>query len=65
MESSLTYQFLKPDVALSHLVESIGMFHNQADLPKEVVIIPDGRIDLFFSKSKETPFRIFLMGLET
>jgi AraC-like DNA-binding protein len=65
MESSLTYQFLKPDVALSHFVESIGMFHNQADLPKEVVIIPDGRIDLFFSQSEETPFCIFLMGLET
>ncbi|HKG05597.1 MAG TPA: DUF6597 domain-containing transcriptional factor, partial [Pedobacter sp.] len=65
MDSDFNYQFLKPDAALYHYVESIGMFHNGSDHPKEVVIIPDGRIDLFFTRSLTSPFQIWLMGLET
>jgi len=65
MNSDFTYQFLKPDAALSGFVENIGMFHNSSDRPKEVAIIPDGRIDLFFTRSLTSPFQIWLMGLET
>lgn len=65
MQSDFDYLFLSPDARLAHLVESIGMFHNPSDQPKEVAIIPDGRIDLFFHQSPESGFQIWLMGLET
>lgn len=65
MNSDFTYQFLRPDAMLSSFVENIGMFHNASDHPKEVAIIPDGRIDLFFTRSVSSPFQIWLMGLET
>lgn len=65
MDSSFNYKFLKPDKSISDFVESIGMFHNQSDEPKEVVIMPDGRIDLFFTQSAPEPFQIILIGLET
>lgn len=58
-------KFLSPDPSLDVFVESIGMFHNPSDQPKEVVIIPDGRIDLFFLQSGPESFHIILVGLET
>lgn len=58
-------KFLSPDPSLDVFVESIGMFHNPSDQPKEVVIIPDGRIDLFFLQSGPESFHIMLIGLET
>lgn len=65
MDNSFKYQFLKPDESITDFVESIGMFHNQSDEAKEVVVLPDGRIDLFFSLSKSEAFHITLVGLET
>lgn len=65
MSSTFNYQFLKPDPSIADFVESIGMFHNPSDKPKEVVVLPDGRIDLFFSQSASEPFQVLLMGLET
>lgn len=60
MNAHLQYKFLEPDKSLADFVESISMFHNPSDEPKEVVVIPDGRIDLFFM-----PSQVLLMGLET
>ncbi|MFN1218797.1 helix-turn-helix domain-containing protein [Chryseobacterium kwangjuense] len=58
--------FIKPDPLLDSFVENIGMFHNPTDKPKEVVIMPDGRVDLFFMRSgSEDSFSVFLIGLET
>ncbi|MBS1636880.1 MAG: helix-turn-helix transcriptional regulator [Bacteroidetes bacterium] len=65
MENDFYYKFVKPDKLLNDFVENIGMFHNKSDTAKEVVIMPDGRVDLFFSKSASEPFHITLMGLET
>ncbi|KPE49200.1 helix-turn-helix domain-containing protein [Chryseobacterium indologenes] len=58
-------RFLSPDPSLDIFVESIGMFHNPSDKPKEVVVIPDGRVDLFFLQSGPESFHILLIGLET
>lgn len=65
MGNDFYYKFIKPDKLLSDFVENIGMFHNQSDTAKEVVIMPDGRIDLFFSQSASEPFHVTLIGLET
>ena len=59
------YKFIKPDESLTDFVESLGTFHNQSDEAKEVVVLPDGRIDLFFLQSGAVPFEVTLIGLET
>lgn len=59
------YKFIKPAESLTNFVESIGMFQNSSDQSKEVVILPDGRIDLFFWQTATQPFQIILIGLET
>lgn len=65
MRNNFHYKFIDPEKPLADFVESIGMFHNRSDEAKEVVVLPDGRIDLFFSKSASEPFHVTLIGLET
>lgn len=65
MYHNLHYQFIKPEKTLTDFAESFWLLRNQSDKDKEVVILPDGRIDLFFSKSHAEPFHITLMGLGT
>jgi len=65
MNTNFYLKFIKPDKSLAEFVENIGMFHNQSDTAKEVVIMPDGRIDLFFMQSPSEPFHVTLVGLET
>lgn len=65
MDNHFQYNFIEPNQAISDFVENLGTFHNPSDEPKEVVIIPDGRIDLFFMQSSIEPFHVSLIGLET
>ncbi|MBB6369638.1 helix-turn-helix domain-containing protein [Chryseobacterium shigense] len=65
MNSKFYCQFIKPEKSLDTFVENIGMFHNPAKEAKEVVVLPDGRVDLFFMKSGSGSFSVFLIGLET
>jgi AraC-like DNA-binding protein len=65
MNNDFYYKFIKPDKSLADFIENLGMFHNQSDKAKEVVVMPDGRIDLFFSQSASKPFVVTLIGLET
>jgi len=65
MEHTFDIKFIDPEPALATFVESIGMFCNRSDTPKEVTILPDGRIDLFFWKAENQPFQVVLNGLET
>lgn len=65
MSTDLQYKFVKPDKSLNDFVDGIWMLHNLSDHPKEIVVVPDGRIDLFLSSSDDFPFRIMLVGLET
>lgn len=62
---SLLTKYIKPDSTIADFVESFWLLHNQSEEEKEVVIVPDGRIDLFLSKSANEPFHITLLGLET
>jgi AraC-like DNA-binding protein len=59
------FHFIEPDESISDFVENLGTFYNQSQEAKEVVIIPDGRIDLFFMQSSTHSFQVALIGLET
>ncbi len=65
MDNNFYYKFIKPDKLLADFVESIGMFYYSSNEAKEVVIIPDGKIDLFFLQSESGSFQVTLTGLET
>ncbi|PKF73670.1 helix-turn-helix domain-containing protein [Chryseobacterium sp. PMSZPI] len=64
MDKDFHYNFIEPDKTIADFVENLGTFYNSSDEPKEVVIIPDGRIDLFFSQSSIEAFHVTLIGLE-
>lgn len=59
------FHFIEPDESISDFVENLGTFYNESQEVKEVVIIPDGRIDLFFMQSSTHSFQVALIGLET
>lgn len=62
--SSLIYQSSQPNSALQDFVESFWMLDNPSE-NKEVILLPDGRIDLIFSQSLQEPFHIVLLGICT
>lgn len=65
MDNNLHYEILKPPPFLDDFVESFWYLQNQSDEEKEVVVLPDGRIDLFFSQSATLAFHVTLLGIET
>lgn len=65
MNNDLHYKFIKPDKSLADFVESFWFLKHQSDDNTEKIVVPDGKIDLFFSKSETEPFHITLIGLET
>jgi AraC-like DNA-binding protein len=65
MDKDFDFKIIKPDKSLADFVESFWMLQNHSDSGKEIVVLPDGRIDLFFSQSPTEPFHIILSGLET
>lgn len=65
MDHALHYQTVKPPEALSAFVDGFWLLQNHSDSDKEVVILPDGRIDLFFSQSATEPFHVTLLGIGT
>lgn len=65
MDHDFQFHFIEPDQSIADYVENLGTFHNRSDEVKEVVIIPDGRVDLFFMQSSSVPFQVILVGLET
>lgn len=65
MNDDLTFKSVKPDQKLSDFVESFWMLENQLDTKREIIVLPDGRIDLFFSQSSTEPFHVTLSGIET
>ncbi len=59
--TGIDYQEIKPDAPLSDFVDSFWMLSNHSDQEKPVIIVPDGRIDLFFSFQE--PYELTLLGL--
>jgi len=62
---TIEYITQAPHPSLAAFVESYWMLHNHATASREVVLLPDGRIDLILSQSPAEPFEIRLMGLGT
>jgi AraC-like DNA-binding protein len=64
MIEDLEYNTRKPGPALFHFVESFWMLANHSETQKDIVVLPDGRVDMFFSYSANDPYHVTLMGLE-
>lgn len=65
MEDGFYFTSESPGEALEAFVERIGVFGNPAPTPREVVVLPDGRVDLFFWQNDNGSFDVLLLGLET
>lgn len=61
----IQYATIPPPPVLAGFVESFWMLANPSDNAHEVVILPDGRIDLFFSVSATEPYHVTLAGLDS
>ncbi|GET33721.1 hypothetical protein PbJCM13498_25840 [Prolixibacter bellariivorans] len=65
MSNGLDYKLKKPDKSIADYVESFWYLENLSDCDKKAIALPDGRIDLFLSKSTSEPFGISLLGIGT
>ncbi len=65
MDKDLNFKLTRPDKSVSDFVESFWLLHNQSDQDKDIVVLPDGRLELTFSKSEAEPFHIVRSGIET
>lgn len=65
MDEGLHYKVAKPEPALADHIESFWLLENRSGEEKEVVVLPDGRVDMFFSLSSTGAFDVALLGLET
>ncbi|REA63185.1 AraC family transcriptional regulator [Dyadobacter luteus] len=65
MDKDFEYKYVVPEQRLQIFVESFWMLRNHSKEAKKVVILPDGRVDLFFSRSTEETFHISLSGIGT
>lgn len=62
--SDIGYRTSKPPAALAEFVESFWLLTNHSATEQPVVIVPDGRIDVFFSQSATEPYHVTLLGLQ-
>ncbi len=65
MSNALDFKLVRPDKSLARFIESFWSLRNLTDRDKEIVVLPDGRIDLTFFRSGTGPFRIIRSGIET
>ncbi|MXV13858.1 helix-turn-helix domain-containing protein [Hufsiella ginkgonis] len=56
-------RFIKPPPPLSAFVDFFWMIENPSPEAQDVVVLPDGRIDILFSVSPAEPYGVMLMGL--
>ncbi len=59
----ITWEIIKPISQLSDFVESFWMLANQSETAHDIVVLPDGRFDIFFSYAANQPYHVTLMGL--
>ena len=63
--TDLEFQSCQPPPALAEYVESFWLLANRTDTEQPVVIVPDGRVDVFFGLSVTEPYHVLLLGLDT
>ncbi len=64
MNNALGHKFIKSDKSISEFVYGFSMVQNMCNI-SEAVLVPNGRVDLFFVKETDNQFHIALIGLET
>lgn len=64
MNADFKYRLVTPDNALSDFVYCFSALQNVSRID-DGIIIPNGKVDLFFSLTDDHQFHIGLMGLET
>ena len=64
-QNRMDYNLIKPDNTIADFVERFWCLQNYSKDDQEVIVIPDGRIDIIFTRSQDEPFRIVLIGIET
>lgn len=64
MNESLHFQLVHPDQSLSDFVYCFSSLQNFSNQP-QAVVIPNGKVDLIFSKTGKDDFQVALLGLET
>lgn len=64
MQPTLDFKLVQPEDSLSDFIYCFSSMRNFAKT-RQAVVIPNGRIDLIFSRTKEGLIRIALLGLET
>lgn len=65
MESNLHYTAIAPIAPLRDYIESFWFLDNHASVQKDIYVLPDGRIDLIYSKSPDEALHATLLGLGT
>lgn len=63
--NNLEYQIAPPAAGLAPVVESFWMLQTGTTPDKTIMLLPDGRIDVLFSRSATEPFHVTLIGLGT
>lgn len=61
----IDYRLVTPPKFLDDFVESFWMLSNLSDEKQDIIVLPDGRVDLFLTVADHEPFRIVLLGLDT
>ncbi len=64
-QQDIQFKRIGPDPTLADYVNSFWMLTNQADQPKPIVVLPDGRIDLTWSFYATPSLQLRLAGLTT
>ncbi|MGI4834705.1 MAG: helix-turn-helix domain-containing protein [Janthinobacterium lividum] len=63
--TNLEYLAVQPPPALAEYVESFWLLVNHSDVGQPVVVVPDGRVDTFFTYSATEAYHVLLLGLDT
>jgi AraC-like DNA-binding protein len=62
---SIVTKYIFPHEAIAQYVDSFWMLTNDSDEDKEIIILPDGRVDLFISFTPDQKFQITMVGIGT
>jgi AraC-like DNA-binding protein len=63
--SDIEIRVIKPDLHLTDFVDSFWMLCNHSEQSLNVVVLPDGRVDIFFTASSVDRYHVDLLGLES
>ena len=65
LANDLEWKTIEPPQQLTDFVESVWMLANPTNQEHQIVILPDGRFDIIFSRSDNEAFQAILRGLDT